>query len=105
MRFTLHSNGLAAERPLLAWLVTEEDLTGEGSSPLGAEASTTVARLVRGGDFEGSPSELAILYPNETGPERVVLAGLGKRADAGLETIRRAAGAAARRSIRTLGSR
>ena len=55
-----------------------------------------VSALVEGGDFGGKPGEVAVIYPRGAIPaRRVIVVGLGKRAEFSVETVRRAAGAAA----------
>ena len=53
------------------------------------------------GDFKGKKNELLLLYPGKAGKdfsaERVLVVGLGKQADFGLEAARQAAGSAAKR--------
>src|SRR4051812_42301814 len=74
----------------------------EGEDPgtlldgLGEPTSQAVTRAVRAREFQGKPFELYIL-PVVTGwkAARVALIGCGRSEDAGLERIRRVAGAAA----------
>ncbi|MHC4393868.1 MAG: M17 family peptidase N-terminal domain-containing protein, partial [Planctomycetota bacterium] len=87
-------------RALVAWLTSKETLSADERHALtiGGGLEPVLSRLIDGGDFEGGANEVATLYPTEAGPRRVLLVGLGKRANVKLETIRRAAGAAARRA-------
>jgi leucyl aminopeptidase len=55
-----------------------------------------ITRLVKRGDFKAKPGSAHLLYPSGLiAPERLLLAGLGKRADFTLNRLRQAAGKAA----------
>ncbi len=55
-----------------------------------------ITRLVKRGDFKAKPGSVHLLYPSGLiAPERLLLAGLGKRADFTLNRLRQAAGKAA----------
>jgi leucyl aminopeptidase len=55
-----------------------------------------ITRLVKRGDFKAKPGSVNLLYPSGLiAPERLLLAGLGKRADFTLNRLRQAAGKAA----------
>lgn len=55
-----------------------------------------IARIIKRGDFKASPGSIQVLYPDGgIAAERLVLAGLGKRADVTLHKVRNAAGRAA----------
>ncbi len=55
-----------------------------------------IARLIKRGDFKARPGAVHLLYPSGTIlPERLLLAGLGKRPDFTLNRLRQAAGKAA----------
>jgi leucyl aminopeptidase len=76
---------------------------GGRDAPLLREAdgltAGAISRLFAGGDFAGEPKEAAVLYPPEGAPaRRLLLLGLGKREKATLESLRRAAGLAAKRA-------
>lgn len=63
-----------------------------------------IKRLVELGDFKGKEGESSLLYaPEEVGFKRVLLVGLGKkeesRSTSGLDTIRKAAGAASYKAV------
>jgi leucyl aminopeptidase len=77
---------------LLAALLFEGDKPG----PVVEEASGGQAgRVIVLGDFKGKPRQRALLYPGgRHGPVRVLLVGLGPRAKASPEAVRRAVGAA-----------
>jgi len=56
----------------------------------------TIARLLKSGDFKPKPGSVHILYPEgRIAAERLILAGLGKRGDLSLNSLRQAAGKAA----------
>jgi len=68
--------------------------TGAVDKALGGQ----IRRLIADGDFKGKPQETALLYTNGTIPaKRVLIVGLGKEEKFGLEAIRVAAAAAAKR--------
>jgi leucyl aminopeptidase len=63
-----------------------------------------ITRLVKRGDFKAKPGSVHLLYPaGLIAPERLLLAGLGKRADFTLNRLRQAAGKAAP-SLRAAGA-
>ncbi len=73
---------------------------GKTLSPLLKELDRALdgalARAHRDGEFRGRPGESLLLHPGRALPaERVLLVGLGKERDAGLEQLRQAAGTAA----------
>ena len=62
-----------------------------------------ISRVIASGDFGGGLKETLTIYPDvkmgetgEIGPERIILVGLGKRADIDRDTIKARAAAAAR---------
>ncbi len=60
----------------------------------------SIERLARLGDFTGKPKTHALLYSDgKIAAQRVLLLGLGERKKATLDTIRRAAAAAASRAV------
>ncbi|MCU0412712.1 MAG: hypothetical protein MUF82_09330, partial [Bacteroidetes bacterium] len=61
--------------------------------------------LVEHGDFSGKSGEISVVYPSGSrGLKRILLVGLGERKKRSMETLRKAAGAAAKRA-RSLRSR
>jgi leucyl aminopeptidase len=59
----------------------------------------TLTRSVAGGDFSARRGELLLLYRvRESGPDRVLLVGVGQRADLSLTRLREVGGHAARRA-------
>jgi len=64
-------------------------------------ADGKIADLLKLGDFAGKANETAVVYVNGKSPcPRVMLVGLGKQEDLKLNTLRQAAGVAARRADR-----
>jgi len=94
MKVTMgRAGGLARERaPLLALLLTSDDPT---PAWLSAELKVVVKVSVAVKDFIGKELESVFVY---RGAQRVVLVGLGDAKKVKAETLRRAAGAAARRA-------
>jgi leucyl aminopeptidase len=85
--------GLARERaPLLALLLSSDDPTPKW---LTAELKGVAKAPVSAKDFTGKELESVLLY---RGAQRVLLVGLGEGKKLKAETLRRAAGAAARRA-------
>ncbi len=59
-----------------------------------------ISRLMKLGDFTGKDGTSAVLYADERiGAKRILLVGLGERKKATLETIRKAAAVAAKKSV------
>ena len=76
----------------------------EGAKPSGATAAMNTAlnglisTVLKGGDFAGKKNEILVLYTQGPGlPKRILLVGLGKRNVLSLESLRQAAGTAARK--------
>jgi len=91
------------ETPLLALALFEgeAELMGEAAEVdgrLGGE----ITRILGRGDFKAKKDEALVLYPRpgEIAAERVVLLGLGRRAEYSAERLRRAVGAAVRQAER-----
>ncbi|MGH7483535.1 MAG: leucyl aminopeptidase family protein, partial [Longimicrobiales bacterium] len=61
-----------------------------------------IAYAIESGDFRGRRDETLLFYPDvgSSGPERVLLVGVGKREDFTLESVRRAVGLAVREAQR-----
>lgn len=81
------------------------NLFDDVSTPGGATGAVdraldgAISDLVAGGDFKGKADDVAVLYPQgKISARRVLIVGLGKRGDFGLEGVRRAAAAAIRRA-------
>lgn len=74
----------------------DKELSGQHRT-YDSELSGAVADLLERDDFQGEQGETALLYPDPGQPvERVLLIGLGEREKCDLDTIRNAAGTAAR---------
>ena len=82
-----------------------EDQGGLGKSAIAIDqvSGGQITRIMADGDFKGKARELAVLYPAERGSaKRILLVGLGKLNKFNAESIRVAAGTAAKR-VRELG--
>ncbi len=82
-----------------------EDQVGLGKSAAAIDqvSGGQITRIMADGDFKGKARELALLYPAERGSaKRILLVGLGKEDKFNTESIRVAAGTAAKR-VRELG--
>ncbi len=79
----------------------EAELTGP-TAKVDEALGGRISDVLRRGDFRGNPDETLLLYPppGALPAERVLLVGVGKRADLTLERIRRAAGAASKAALR-----
>src|SRR5690606_38187212 len=91
------------QTPLLVLLHIEGDADLASSAAavdrrIGGQAS----QALRSGDFKGSKDESLLLFPRsgEIGADRVLLVGLGKREEFGVESLRRATGTAIRTAER-----
>ena len=65
---------------------------------LDAHLQGAISRVLDSGDFKGERDDFAAIYPSK-GPKRVLLIGLGKPAEIGRTSLRRAAAIAARKTI------
>jgi leucyl aminopeptidase len=89
------------ETPLLAVHVFEgEDGLEDPVRRIDERMGGRIGDVLRRGDFRGKEDEVLLFYPDpgELAAERVLLVGLGKRADLDMERIRRAAGSACRQA-------
>lgn len=60
----------------------------------------SISRLIKMGDFKGKPNTRAVVYGDgRIAPKRVMVLGLGERNKATLDTLRKAAAAAANRAV------
>ena len=82
-----------------------QDLAGKGRPKLGGatgaldEASGgMIAAHVARGDFKGKLGDVAVLYPDHLRAKRILVVGLGKKAEFDLDKVRVAAGKAARKA-------
>ncbi len=73
---------------------------GELIVSLDKKLDGAIARLAKIGDFTGKAKTQAVVYGNgRIGAERLLLLGLGERKKAALDTLRKAAAAAANRAV------
>ncbi len=76
--------------------VFEDGKPGREQERAGRNLGTMISRLIKRGDFTAKPGSVHLLYPGASmAAERLILVGLGKRADLTLDRIRLAAGKAA----------
>lgn len=87
-----------ARGPLLAVPLAEGATVTGPLAALDGRAGGAIARLLERGDFRGRKDETLVVYPVSGPVERVVLLGLGKPAEAGLDRLRRAVGLAVRQA-------
>ncbi len=87
---------------VLPWCQNENELAERPAPDLEAldhSLGLMLTRAVTGGDFRARRGELSLLYRHgESGPDRVLLVGTGKRADLDAERLREVGGRAARRA-------
>jgi leucyl aminopeptidase len=99
---TIRSDDAASTRtPLLVLFHYQDDDEPTGPGAAVDEAlNGLLSRIVGRGDFSGRGGQAAVVYPEDPGfpAERVVLVGVGRRDDADPEALRRAMGAAVRKS-------
>ncbi len=104
LNVTIRTDEAAAVRtPLLVLQHFEDD-----NEPMGAAATVDealdglLARLMSRGDFRGKPEESLVVYPEDAGfaAERVLLVGIGKRAEYSMQGLRKAVGTAVRQAER-----
>jgi len=91
------------ETPLLVVNVFADADPLEGPAAKVDEAlGGRISDVLRRGDFRAKPDETLLLYPapGTLPAERVLLVGVGKRADLTTDRIRRAAGAASKEALR-----
>ncbi len=78
-------------------LAEGERPTRGAAAELDRRTRGAVSALLKARDFTGQASEIAVLYPRGLGAPRVILVGLGKRAEIDEQRLRLAAAQAARR--------
>lgn len=88
----------AVDSPLLVLQQFERDEAPQGAAGAVDEAlGGSISDIVRRGDFHGRKDETLVVYAGEgSGPQRVLLVGVGKREDYTLERLRRGIGLAVR---------
>jgi leucyl aminopeptidase len=97
MRITVASGALESIRTGAAVITLFEDgKPGPTAARIDRAMGGAVTRLIKRGDFSPKPGSTGILYPEgKIKAERLVLVGMGKKADASAERVRLAAGKAA----------
>ena len=102
LNITIRTDEAATARtPLLVLFHFQDDDDPTGpAGPVDEALNGVLSRILDRGDFSGRAGQAAVVYPEDAAApaERVLLAGLGKRADADHETLRRAVGTAVRRA-------
>src|SRR5574342_426034 len=77
-------------------LLFDGEKLSRASAKVDQALGSMITRLVKRGDFKAKPGSVHLLYPSGLiAPERLLLAGLGKRSDFTLNRLRQAAGKAA----------
>jgi leucyl aminopeptidase len=93
----------AARTPLLVLQHFEDDGEPMGSARAVDEAlDGLLGRLMSRNDFRGKAGEAVVVFPEDAGSpaERILLVGIGKRADYSMQGLRRAVGTAVREAER-----
>jgi leucyl aminopeptidase len=92
--------GSPASRPAGALAVGWFQNGAQGAAGIAVDRATrgAITRLIRSRDFSGRHLEFAVLYPNGIRARRLLLVGLGPRADLTLQRVRESAALAARRA-------
>ena len=76
--------------------VFEDEKPGRIAERVDKALGGTIQKLIKRGDFKPKVGTAALIYPEgKIAAERLILAGLGKRADVTLDRLRQAAGKAA----------
>ncbi|MGH7460206.1 MAG: leucyl aminopeptidase, partial [Longimicrobiales bacterium] len=89
------------QTPLLAVQLFERDLELNGSAAdLDTRTGGLLKRVLTAGDFTGKKDESLVLYPpvGSVAAERILLVGVGKRADYTMERLRRGVGTTIRQA-------
>ena len=97
----VHAKAAAVQTPLLAVQLFERDLELNGAAAeLDARTGGLLKRVLTAGDFTGKKDEALLLYPpaGSVAAERILLVGVGKRADYTMERLRRGVGTAIRQA-------
>ncbi len=92
------------ETPLLAVAVAQGSEVPPSLTQLDQAAGGLLSRAVSSGDFKGKKDEMLLVYPPGAKAQRILLVGMGKPPEVTRNSIRRAAGVAAKRA-RALGAR
>jgi leucyl aminopeptidase len=76
--------------------VFEDEKPGRTAERVDKALGGTIQKLIKRGDFKPKAGTVGLIYPEgKIAAERLILAGLGKRADVTLDRLRQAAGKAA----------
>lgn len=93
--------GSEVDTTVIIGLFREERLEESDAAVIESALHRYLRDVLALGDFKGDDQEIAVLYPlGQAPPGRVILVGLGSRADFSLETARRASGIAVRRALK-----
>ena len=85
------------DTPALILFLFEDDKSTLTNRPELKPFKTMISKRLKAGDFSGKALSTLVLFLHPGGPERVILVGLGKKADCKYETLR----AAAAKGVRT----
>lgn len=88
----------ATELAVVGGFEAERDLAGPAAA-LDSAVGGRISELISWGDFRGGSGDTSVLYPGVGKVKRVLLVGLGKRAEFDLDRVRLAAASAARRAL------
>lgn len=87
-----------ATEALVLMLCEGDNFSEQSAASIDKAMGGALTDLLKSKEFEGKPGELVLLHTQKTIPaKRVLLVGVGKKASAGLDTIRQAMGYAAKR--------
>jgi leucyl aminopeptidase len=83
----------------VAFIHQDDNLLRQGLRTLNKQFKNQLSPLLESGDFKGKEGESTVVYPGKAaGSKRLLLVGLGEKKKATLESFRRAAATAAKRS-------
>ena len=88
----------ASELAVVGLFEEEKELTGAAAA-LDSALGGRITDLLSWGDFRGTKGETSVVYPGANKVKRVLLVGLGKRAELDTERVRLASAAAARKAV------
>ena len=87
-----------ATEALVLMLCEGDHLSEQSAASIDKAMRGALTDLLKSKEFEGKPGEVVLLHTQKAIPaKRVLLVGVGKKASAGLDTIRQAMGYAAKR--------
>jgi leucyl aminopeptidase len=91
---------VSVKADVLAVGIFSDGRKGELCKALDKKLGGAISKVLKLGDFKGQVKATSLLYSEgRTGAERVLLVGLGERGKASLDTVRKAAAAAANRAV------